>query len=167
MISFEYACQKWCPWVHFSKLTSLWPPVTSGDLLWLLRLKCHRQYCSGIKYEHKAKNWVPWCIFQIWPLLTTCYLRWPLLSFKVKILYHILVKDIIWVCRPKIEFLGIFFNFDILLTSGDLIQLLRSKCHRRCWSGIWYENKCQKLGPLVHFSKLTSFWPPLTSDDLL
>ena len=66
---------------------------------------------------------------------------------------------------PNIGSLKYFFNFDLLLTSSDLLWLLRSKCYRRCWTGIQYENKFQKLGPSVHFSNLTSFWPPVTSYD--
>ena len=89
-----------------------------------------------------------------------------------------LIIDIIWVCMPKIESLGAFFKFDFqwpLVTSGDLLWLLKSKCHSMCRSRIcheyiWQTFACQKLSPWVHFSNLISsdlWWPLVTSYDYL
>ena len=63
-------------------LSSFWPPVTSGDLLWLLRSKYHSLCWSKISYENACQKWSPWVNISIltsfWPPVTYGDLLWLL-----------------------------------------------------------------------------------------
>ena len=114
---------KWSPWVYFSIWTSLWPPVTSGVLLWLLRSKYHSLCWSRISYENACQKWSLWVnisiLTTIWPLMTSGDLLWLLRSK-----YHILSGDIMRVCVHKIRSLRAFWPyFDLFYLKWPLCTL--------------------------------------------
>ena len=109
--------------------------------------------------------------FFSWPLFDLCFdLQWPLIPSEVKIAYHIILGDVIWVWMQTIAALGAFFKFDLFLTF-----FWPSVTSTVLWdqNNLAYVSKGNHMStypenciPGGIFKKLPIFWHLLTSSDL-
>ena len=99
----KYISKSW-PWLPF-----IWPLLTSGDLKGQ-----NVNVCNTMRY-HMNRFWKK-CnsryIFKIWNLFDLFDLWWPLMTSKVKMVWLLIFKGIIIVCKPKIVSLRVFLNLD-------------------------------------------------------
>ena len=77
--------------------------LTSSNLWWLLESKCHSLCIGDIIWTWMQKTGSLSAFFKFDLILTSCDLQWPLITFRIKISYQILVGDIIRVFIQKID----------------------------------------------------------------
>ena len=134
MLSHEYVSTKLHSWVYFLNMTSFWPPVTSVDLLSILGSNAIAYVSQRYNMGMHAKNWVPECIFQIWPPFD---LLWPPVTsddiWGQNVIayfdqgYHMSMCAKNWVPEGIFRFCPNWPYFDLFLISNDLYKASRSK----------------------------------------